>query len=60
MLSVAMLFAVTQEMHACAVKPKQHCTRGREGVSLFLLDTMVAWHDIENCIEMSQQFCPGL
>ena len=30
------------------------------GASLFLLDTMVAWRDIENCIEMSQQFCPGL
>ena len=28
--------------------------------SLFLLDTMVAWRDSENCIEMSQQFCPGL
>ena len=28
---IAMLFAVTQEMHGCAVKPKQHCTRGREG-----------------------------
>ena len=27
---------------------------------MFLLDTMVAWCDIENCIEMSQLFCPGL
>ena len=32
---------------------------GREA-SLFLLDTMVAWCDIESCIEMSQRFCPGL
>ena len=30
------------------------------GASLFLLDTMVASSDIEICIEMSQQFCPGL
>ena len=30
------------------------------GASLFHLDTMVAWRDIENCIEMSQQFCAGL
>ena len=30
------------------------------GASLFLLDTMVAWCDIENCIEMSQRSCPGL
>ena len=28
---IAMLFAVTQEMHAWAVKPKQHCTREGEG-----------------------------
>ena len=42
------------------VKAKQHCTRGGEGANLFLLDTMVAWHEIENCIEMSQQFCLGL
>ena len=30
------------------------------GANLFLLDTMVPWREIENCIEMSQQFCPGL
>ena len=30
------------------------------GASLFLLDMMVVWCDIENCIEMPQQFCPGL
>ena len=30
------------------------------GASLFLLDTMVTWRDIENFIEMSQRFCPGL
>ena len=28
---IAMLFAVTQEMHTWAVRPKQHCTRGGEG-----------------------------
>ena len=28
---MAMLFAVTQEMHAWAAKPKQHCTRGVGG-----------------------------
>ena len=28
---IAMLFAVTQEMHAWAAKPKQHCIRGGEG-----------------------------
>ena len=28
---IAMLFAVTQEMHAWAAKLKQHCTRGGEG-----------------------------
>ena len=27
----AMLFAATQEIHAWAAKPKQHCTRGGEG-----------------------------
>ena len=48
---IAMLFAVTQEMHAWAVKPQQHCTRGGRGASLFLMDTMVAWRDIENWIE---------
>ena len=30
------------------------------GANLYLLDTMVPWREIENCIEMSQQFCPGL
>ena len=30
------------------------------GANLFLLYTMVPWREIENCIEMSQQFCPGL
>ena len=30
-LPIAMLFPVTQEMHAWAVKAKQHCTRGGEG-----------------------------
>ena len=30
------------------------------GASLFLVDTMVAWREIENCIEMSQWLCPGL
>ena len=30
------------------------------GASLFLLDTMVAWRNINYCIEMSQQFCLGL
>ena len=30
------------------------------GSNLFLLDTMVTAREIENCIEMSQQFCPGL
>ena len=57
--AIAMLFAVTQEMHAWVVKPKHHRTRGGEGGE-FVLDTMVAWCDIENCIEISQQFCPGL
>ena len=57
---IAMLFVVTQEMHAWAAKPKQHCTRGGEGANLFFLDTMVPWRKIENCIEMSQQFCRGL
>ena len=28
---IAMLFAVTQEMHAWTAEPKQHCTRGGEG-----------------------------
>ena len=28
---IAMLFAETQEVHAWAAKPKQHCTRGGEG-----------------------------
>ena len=55
-----MLFAVTQEMHALAAEPKQHCTRGGEGAYLFLLDTMVILRETENCTEMSQQFCPGL
>ena len=27
---------------------------------MFLLDTMIPWREIENYIEMSQQFCPGL
>ena len=27
---------------------------------MFLLDTKIAWREIENCIEMSQQFCLGL
>ena len=27
---IAMLFAVTQQMHTWAVRPKQHCTRGGE------------------------------
>ena len=57
---IAMLFAVTQEMHAWAAKPKQHCIRGGEGgefVSFGHDGTMARnW----NCIEMSQQFCPGL
>ena len=57
---IAMLFAVTQEMHALAAEPKQHCTRVGEGAYLFLLDTMVTSREIENCTEMSQQFCPGL
>ena len=30
------------------------------GANLFLLDTKIAWREIENCIEMSQEFCPGL
>ena len=30
------------------------------GANLFLLDTMIPWHEIENYIEMSQQFCPRL
>ena len=60
-----MMFAVTEEMHTWAVKPKQHCTRGRDrggggGANLFLLDTMIAWREIENCIEMPQRFCPGM
>ena len=28
---IAMLSAVTQQMHAWAVKPQQHCTRGGQG-----------------------------
>ena len=32
----------------------------RRGSNLFLLDTMVTACEIENYIEMSQQFCPGL
>ena len=30
------------------------------GTNLFLLDTMITSCKVENCIEMSQQFCPGL
>ena len=55
-----MLRTVTEEMHTWTVKAKQYCTRGGEGVNLFLLsDTMVAWREIENCIEMPEHFCPG-
>ena len=54
-----MLFAVTPELHTWTVKVNQYCTRGGEGVNLFILDTMVAKHKIENCIEIAQQFCPG-
>ena len=60
-----MLFTVTEEMHTWAVKPKQHCTRdgeGRGGANLFLLDTMVAWREIENYIEIvwgCRLFCGG-
>ena len=63
---IAMLFTVTEEMHTWAVKPKLHCTRGGKGrkgggeANLFLLDTKVAWREIENCIEMPQHFCPGM
>ena len=28
--------------------------------NLFLLDTMIAWREIENCIEMPQHFCRGM
>ena len=34
--------------------------RVERGANLFLLDTMAAWREIENCIEMPQHFCPGL
>ena len=56
----AMLFAITKEMHTWAVRPKQHCNRGGEGGEFVPFDTKIAWREIENCIEMSQQFCPGL
>ena len=62
-----MLFTVTEEMYTWAVEPKQHCTRDGEGewaggggANLFPLNTMVAWREIENCIEMPQHFCPGM
>ena len=55
-----MLFTVTEEMHTWAGKPKQHHTRGGEGASLFFLEMVVAWREIENCIKMPQHFCPGL
>ena len=55
-----MLFTVTEEMQTWAGKPKQHHTRGGEGVSLFFLEMVVAWREIENCIKMPQHFCPGL
>ena len=56
----AMLFAITKEMHTWAVRPKQHCNRGGEGGEFVPFDTKIAWREIENCIGMSQQFCPGL
>ena len=42
-----MLFVVTQEIHAWAAKPKQHCTRGGEGgefVSFGHNGTTMAWN----------------
>ena len=56
----AMLIAITKEMHTWAVRPKQHCNRGGEGGEFVPFETKIAWREIENCIEMSQQFCPGL
>ena len=55
-----MLIAITKEMHTLAVRPKQHCNRGGEGGEFVPFETKIAWREIENCIEMSQQFYPGL
>ena len=50
---IAMLFAVTQEMHVKLLSQNNIAPGVGRWANLFLLDTMVAWREIENCIEMS-------
>ena len=49
---IAMLFAVTQEMHAWAVERKEHCTRGGEGGEF-----VPSGHDALKCLNNFVRGC---
>ena len=55
-----MLFAVTQECTRELLGQNNIAQGVGRGATLFRLDKMVAWREIEKYMEMSQQFCPGL
>ena len=57
---IAMLFAVTQECTRELLGQNNIAQGVGRGATLFRLDKMVAWREIEKYMEMSQQFCPGL